>query len=187
MTKKVIIITLVIVILALLCVFAYFQYQKYSYPCRYSEYVEKYSSEYSVPKELIYSVIRTESGFDEKALSKAGAEGLMQLMPSTVEWLCRLMEIEEKQYDLKDPDVNIMFGTYYLKHLYDRFGSWDTAIAAYNAGHGRVKGWLADTRYSDDSVHLKDIPIEETKNYVSKVLKAWDKYKSIYGDSKKGQ
>lgn len=182
MTKKAVIIIVVALLVITACIVGFIQYQKYSYPCKYSEYVEMYAEQYEVPKELIYAVIRTESGFDEKAESHAGAKGLMQIMPSTAEWLSRLMETDLPSDDISEPQVNIMLGTYYLRHLYDRFGSWDTAIAAYNAGHGRVKGWLSDTRYSDDSIHLKEIPIEETKKYVSKVLKTWDRYKTIYGD-----
>jgi soluble lytic murein transglycosylase len=67
---------------------------------------------------------------------------------------------------------------YYLSYLYKRFGNWDTALAGYNAGHGRVSDWLTDTRYSDDGITLKAIPYPETEQYVKKI----NKVKLIYVD-----
>lgn len=158
-------------------------FQKMIYPQKFSDSVSKYSADYSVPEHLVYAVIYTESKFDPDAVSNVGAKGLMQLMPDTLSWLSRLMGEEERLELIFDPDTNIRYGTYYLRHLYDRFGSWDTALAAYNAGHGRVAGWLKDKKYSDDGINLKEIPIEETRNFVKRVNSAQKKYiKLYYGD-----
>lgn len=154
--------------------------RKKLYPREYSEYVEKYANEYDVPEALVYAVIRTESSFDPNATSHAGAHGLMQLIPDTMDWLSRLLGEEAPTGDIYDPETNIKYGTYYLRHLYDRFDSWDTAIAAYNAGHGKVGTWLKDTRYSDDGVELKNIPYTETRNYVNKISEAYDIYNELY-------
>ena len=154
-------------------------------PDEYAEFVEKYAQEYSVSEELVWAVIKTESGFDSSAVSNKGAIGLMQMMPSTFEWLTNdILRDHHNSGMLYDPETNIRYGTYYLSRLYSRFGDWDTAIAAYNGGEGNVSEWLADLRYSDDGKKLKieNIPDEfsETENYVKKVNKAFRKYKELY-------
>ena len=156
--------------------------EKYIYqkPDEYVEYVEIYSAEFGVPEDLVWSVIKTESGFDSSAVSSKGAVGLMQLMPSTFEWLTDDILREYLGIGmLYDPETNIKYGTYYLSRLYNRFGDWDTAIAAYNGGEGNVSEWLKDKRYSDDGIKLKTDKIpdsySETKNYVKKVNKAIEK------------
>ena len=165
--------------------------EKYIYqkPDEYVEYVEAYSAEFGVPEDLVWSVIKTESGFDSSAVSSKGAVGLMQLMPSTFEWLTDDILREYLGIGmLYDPETNIKYGTYYLSRLYNRFGDWDTAIAAYNGGEGNVSEWLKDKRYSDDGIKLKTDKIpdsySETKNYVKKVNKALDKYKKLYNTEK---
>lgn len=154
--------------------------EKKLYPLGYSEFVTKYSREYDVPEDLVFAVIKVESDFDPDAESGAGAKGLMQLMPDTYDWLSRLIGEESEPDRICEPEQNIKYGTYYLRNLYDRFHNWNTAVAAYNAGHGRVKNWLADTRYSDDGETLKEIPITETKNYVNKVKDARQIYNDLY-------
>ncbi len=151
------------------------------YPKEYSEYVEACSSKYGVAEEIIYSVILTESSFNEGAVSKAGALGLMQITPDTYEWLLQKRK-EDIRKDLKDPFVNIDFGTYYLSYLYDKYKNWDTAFAAYNAGPSRVSGWLANEEYAKDGV-LVSIPYPETEMYVKKVNNAIVKYRKIYGQN----
>ncbi len=176
------IIPLVLILLfAVAAIFAVGELEKKFYPREHKDYVEKYADEYNVPPELVYAVIQTESNFDENARSGAGAQGLMQLMPETFEWVSRnLLKEPEPTGDIMDPETNIKYGTYYLRYLKNRFGNWETAIAAYNAGHNRVDSWLDDSRYSDDGETLKHIPIKETENYVRKVFKSRDEYAKIY-------
>lgn len=157
----------------------------YPQPDEYREFVEKYAHEYGVSEELIYSVIKTESSFNPSAVSGKGAIGLMQMMPATFEWLTN--DILREYFDrgmLYDPETNIKYGTYYLSRLYNRFGDWNTALAAYNGGEGNVSNWLSDPKYSDDGKKLKidKIPNEfaETENYVKKVNKALKKYAELY-------
>ena len=157
----------------------------YPKPEEYASFVEKYSLEYGVPENLIYAVIKTESGFDSSVVSKKGAVGLMQLMPATFEWLTKdILRDHLGVGMLYDPETNIKYGTYYLSRLYNKFGDWDTALAAYNCGEGKVAEWLVDSRYSADGKKLiiKNIPSEykETKNYVNKVNTAFEKYKKLY-------
>ncbi len=155
------------------------QLDLYNYPIAYTDLVAKASSDYGVPEELIYAVILTESSFEPNAHSAAGAKGLMQLMDITNEDVCKRSG-KSPTADIFEPSVNIDRGVYYLAYLYRQFGTWRESIAAYNAGIGRVKGWLGDFRYSTDGVTLTDIPIDETRAYVSAVMAARDKYTELY-------
>ena len=157
---------------------------KVAYPQKYSEYVNKAAADYNLPPALIYAVIRTESGFDSGAVSPAGAVGLMQLMPATFEWLTddKLFEHLESGM-LYDPETNIKYGTYCLSYLYDRYGDWETALAAYNGGLGNVDEWLESDRYADGEGGLKRIPFKETRQFVARVTDAWEMYERLYGNS----
>lgn len=155
---------------------------KQQYPIKYKEYVEKYSRKYDLDKYLVYAVIRTESKFDQYAVSSAGAYGLMQLQEETASDCARKLKMKVAlPDDLYDPDINIHLGTYYLSWLLKRYdGNIDLAIAAYNGGIGNVDSWLNDNRYSDGSGGLKNIPFGETENYVTGVSASYAKYKEIY-------
>ena len=135
---------------------------------------------FDVSPAMIMAVIRTESDFKADAVSSAGAVGLMQMLPDTFRYLCR----EHLKEDLPDEalferEVNVRYGTYYLSYLYDRFGNWQLALAAYNAGEGRVAAWLADRSLSDGNT-LFLIPYEETANYVAEALAAYREYLEKY-------
>ena len=158
--------------------------EKNSYPREYAEYVEVYAEAYGVPEGLVYAVIRTESSFDSGAVSPVGAVGLMQLMPSTFEWLTDDMLFEHLESGmLYDPETNIKYGTYCLSYLYDRYGDWDLVLAAYNGGLGNVDKWLEDPAYADGEGGLKKIPFKETRQFVARVTDAWEMYERLYGNS----
>ncbi len=150
------------------------------YPREYSDFVERYASEYGVPEYVIYSVIKVESNYQSNAVSHAGAVGLMQITPETFDWIMMLLGEELDRGMLYDPETNIKYGTYLLSYLYTEFGIWDTVFAAYNAGMARIKGWLKDAEYSEGDGTLSYIPIEETREYVPKINKAIEKYKRLY-------
>ena len=156
--------------------------QRLIYPTKYSDIVEKYASKNGLDKYFVYAVIKTESNFDPKAESDVGARGLMQLMEVSYDWVKFRMNNDDMSVygDLYDPEKNIKYGTYLLKLLYEEYGCKETAAAAYHTGRGRVNTWLADDRYSSDGKNLDDIPSKVTKHYVSKVMKAYDKYVSLY-------
>ena len=176
--------------LLLLLIAAYFVFEpsidRALYPREYSELVERYAEQYGVPTNLVYAVIRTESNFDPNAVSSAGAVGLMQIMPSTFRWLSDDM-FGERLEDamLYDPETNIRYGVYYLRRLYDRYGHWQTACAAYNAGNGTVDRWLSDPSLTDVQGRLipERIPIGETRAYVDKVEKSYQAYSRLYPTS----
>lgn len=187
--SKRILLTFLIVLLTLIliCVALYFIFEpkidRTLYPREYSEYVEKYAEQNDVPANLVYAVIRTESSFDPEAVSRVGAVGLMQMMPSTFRWLTEDILVESLEDEaLYDPEVSIRYGVYYLRRMYDRYGDWETALASYNAGSGRVDGWLEDPSLTDSKGDLivDCIPFEETRNYVKKVVKAYDAYCRLY-------
>ncbi len=154
-------------------------YRRVTHPVLYQEYIELYSDKYSVPPEIICAVINTESSFDSEAESHAGAMGLMQITKETFWWLLSKSGESIPDEKLFDPQVNIRYGTYFLSILYDEFGSWDTAFAAYNAGRSRVIGWLGDPDVSEDG-KLVNIPIEETREYVKRVNSGIKIYREIY-------
>lgn len=152
----------------------------YPKPSEYAEYVSRYSSEFGVPEELIWAVIKTESDFNASAVSGKGAVGLMQLVKDTFDEITNIRLNERLDAGMRyDPETNIRYGTYYLSYLYARYGNWNTAVAAYNAGLGKVDEWLENEEYADGNT-LTYIPYKETRNYVKKVQKALEMYESLY-------
>jgi soluble lytic murein transglycosylase len=135
---------------------------------------------------LVLAVIRQESAFDPQALSPSGAMGLMQLLPSTAKQVAKKLGIKKFKDKMlvNDPTFNIRVGRLYLRQLIDRFsGSYALAIAAYNAGPGRVRGWLeefGDPRDLDvDMIDwIETIPFSETRNYVQRVMENVQVYRS---------
>jgi Soluble lytic murein transglycosylase and related regulatory proteins (some contain LysM/invasin domains) len=154
--------------------------------CSFGEkYIKKYedevlasSEEYGLDPALVFAVIRTESSFDPNAVSRAGAKGLMQIMPATAEWVAFRTKTEFDESRIFEPGYNINIGCHLLSYLLEKYnGDLRFALAAYNAGAGRVDSWLADPEYFDGEE--LSIPFTETKNYVEKVLKAYEKYKEM--------
>lgn len=153
-----------------------------AYPKKYSDLVEKYSAMHNVEKELVYAVIKTESGFRPKALSPVGARGLMQIIPETFAWAqVKRSEPENLNEDaLFDPEINIKYGTYILSLLLNEFKDNDVALCAYHAGRGKVMDWLGNKQYSSDGKRLEVIPSKVTLDYVRKVNKAKNIYQKLY-------
>lgn len=185
--KSALVTSIVVVSILLLSVLSGFIFQaigdaidRYRYPQSYDEYVTKYAEKCGVPEYVVYAVIKTESDFVSNAVSSAGAVGLMQILPSTFEWLMAMQKESLQDGMLYDPETNIRYGTYLLAYLYSEFNSWETAFAAYNAGYGTVVRWLEDPAYSADGKHLDSIPYSETDKYVDKVTSAIDVYKRLY-------
>lgn len=150
------------------------------YPMKYTELVEKYSSDFGIEKELLYAVIKTESSFNPNAVSNADAMGLTQITPETFEWLKTKLGEENADLSLFDPETAIKYGAFFLSYLLEEFENTDTAVAAYHAGRGRINGWLTDEKISPDGKILADIPIPETAHYVKKVNRALNIYKNLY-------
>lgn len=163
-------------------VLRYYVIPQYILPLKYSVYVEKYSEKYNIDKYLIYAVIHSESSFESEAISHKDAKGLMQITPDTGKWAAEIIGIKDfEEKDLYDPETNIMIGCWYLSRLMKQFnGEEATALAAYNAGSGKVSGWLSDEKYSSDGRTLDTIPYEETLKYVKKVSFIYRLYELVY-------
>ena len=156
--------------------------KKVRFPIRYEEAVTKYSQEYEIDPFMVYSIIKVESSFNETAESNKGARGLMQITPTTGEWIAEKLKIKEfNADDLFTPEINIMMGTWYFSYLTEKFdNNIDLAIAAYNAGPGSVQNWLKDKKISQNGEELNRIPYKETENYVNKFNIAYTQYKELY-------
>jgi soluble lytic murein transglycosylase len=177
------VVIILLTIVALLAGFLYQQFysviQKEKYPRKFSKYVTQASREFNVPEPIIYATIKTESNFVPDAESSAGALGLMQLMPSTFEWLTTSVLKENlTPQDIIDPQTNIRYGTYMLSLLYKLLGDWETVFAAYNAGIGNVNSWLENELYSQNG-KLTHIPFPETREYVQRQLSHIKKYENL--------
>ena len=148
------------------------------YPNKYSKYIEKYSKEYSVDKNLIYAIIKQESNFKSEVNSSKGAKGLMQLMDNTASAVAS--DLEYNEFNLFEPEMNINLGVKYLSYLLDKYDNEKIAIVAYNAGEGNVDKWIQSGIISSDGTDLENVPFKETNMYLRKVLKNYEIYNKLY-------
>lgn len=180
-TKTSLIFLLIALILLPIFLFSSEPIQNQIYPLKYSTIVESVAEEHRFPPSLIYAVIYAESKFNPNALSSANAKGLMQITDETYQWACNRIGKEATDSDsLFDPKTNITCGGLILRLLVDRFENIETALAAYNAGQGKVTKWLSDPAYSKDGKTLTHIPYAETENYVRRVINTQKKYQTLY-------
>lgn len=150
------------------------------YPKLYTNEVSKYAKEYSVDENLIYAIIKAESNFDENAVSRSNAVGLMQLMYDTAIDIAKVLNIEIDEEKLLEPDVNINLGTKYISMLIARYGNIEVALAAYNAGSGNVDNWIANGTIQADGSDIENVPFKETNNYVRKILRDYKIYNEFW-------
>jgi soluble lytic murein transglycosylase len=131
---------------------------------------------------LVASLIRQESEFNPNAVSRANAVGLMQLLPKTGRVVARQEKLRRyNPSQLYTPAVNLQLGTRYFRGMVDKFGSFEYALAAYNAGSDRVEEWLGEGKYRDPQEFVESIPFTETREYVQAILRNASVYKQIYG------
>jgi soluble lytic murein transglycosylase len=149
--------------------------EEFTLPLRHEDIIRQQAADKGVPADLIASVIYAESRFRDQT-SHAGARGLMQITPSTAKLIESLSGGQTFKFDdLSDPDINIRYGTFYLRYLLDKFGNNEVAaLAAYNAGETNVIAW------GGSSLRLDDIPFPETRGYVEDVLDKRDDYARHY-------
>ncbi len=172
-----------IVLFILLIIFLNSKYfLRIIYPIHFKEEIYTYAEMYQVDPLLVASLIKVESKFNERAKSKKGAIGLMQIMPTTGDWAAEQMGIIDFEPEmLYDPKVNIQVGTWYLSNLHNEFsGNLNLVIAAYNGGRGRVKQWLDYGVWDGREESISNIPYNETRNFVEKVLYNYRRYENIY-------
>jgi soluble lytic murein transglycosylase len=152
-----------------------------AYPLAYREQVTGKASEFKIPENIIYSIMRAESNYLPTAVSPAGAVGLMQVMPATAAAIARPKEGAGIRELLSRPEMNIDLGVKHLKHLLELYdGDHVMAVAAYNAGAGNVNRWVKRLGRPPRDVFIENIPFAETRDYVKKVLAGVEIYKRLY-------
>jgi soluble lytic murein transglycosylase len=142
-------------------------YLRLRYPLHYEAIVVGHARNYRLEPALLAAVIYRESKFDARAESSSGAIGLMQLTPATARGIAlRTGGSRFELSDLYDPEINVRYGSWYLRHLLDRYdGDLAKALAAYNGGQGNVN---------------RGVIFDETRAYVRKVLEIRDIYRDAY-------
>ena len=128
------------------------------------------------------SLIRQESEFNPGAVSRANAVGLMQLLPKVGSGVAKQQKLRHfATSQLFTPEVNLRLGTRYFREMVDKFGSFEYALAAYNAGSNRVDDWLGQGKYRDPQEFVESIPFTETREYVQAILRNANVYRQLYG------
>jgi soluble lytic murein transglycosylase len=154
-----------------------------AYPPAWRPDVLRWAPPAGVPPDLLQALMREESALDPAVVSVAGAVGLTQLMPSTAEQAARRLRLPRPSAaDLADPALNIRLGAVHLGDLLRRFGgSAPLALAAYNAGETPVRGWWRSRGALPLDEFVEEIPLQETRGYVKRVLRSYAAYRMLYG------
>lgn len=148
----------------------------------YKNYIQSSAKEFNVDPVLILSVIKEESRFKNTAISNVGAIGLMQLMPKTSKEIAQRLKVKNFSLEmLKNPEINIRFGAYYLQKLIAKYdGNLILALAAYNAGIGIVDGWIeGENENAIKDFELENIRYKSTKIFARKVLRNYKFLKKL--------
>jgi soluble lytic murein transglycosylase len=155
--------------------------QEVSLPLRHEDIIRQQSADKELDPSLVAGVIYAESRFRDQT-SHAGARGLMQITPATADYIAQKSGgTEFVQGDLASPQINISYGSWYLRYLLDRYdGNEVLALCAYNGGEGNVDRWLQEGHISDEAFTLDRIPFPETREYVRRVLAARQDYRKQY-------
>lgn len=150
-------------------------------PLRHDDIIRQQAKEKGIDPSLIAAVIYTETHFVPRE-SSAGALGLMQITPDTAAFIAHKSGgTAFEEADLATPQINISYGTYYLRYLLRRFdANVMLGLAAYNGGEGNVERWVAEATARGEELQVDDIPFPETRHYVRNVLKAQEDYREAY-------
>ena len=152
------------------------------FPKPYWPDLKKFSSQNALDHYLVASLIRQESEFNPGAVSRANALGLMQLLPKVGSSVARQEKLHHfSSEQLFTPEINLQLGTRYFRQMVDKFGTFEYALAAYNAGSNRVDDWLGQGKYRDPQEFVESIPFTETREYVQAILRNANVYRQLYG------
>ena len=150
-------------------------YARLRYPLEYEHIVRGHARQYDLDPALLAAVIYRESKFDPDARSSSGAIGLMQLLPDTAQGIAQLTGGSRFEVDdLYEPEINVRYGSFYLRRLLLKYDDERLALAAYNAGQANVDEWIAEGE--------EGIPFPETREFVDNVLEAREVYARAYAD-----
>jgi len=159
------------------------KFWRLAFPLPYRDQLEKYARRRDLDLYFLAALVRQESEFDPRAVSRARAYGLTQILPATGRQLSRKLGIRHYRTSLLyQPDINLNMGTYYLRTLIDELdGHTEAALASYNAGKSRAKAWLGWADYREPAEYVETVPFTETRNYIQTVLRNADIYRRLYG------
>ena len=154
-----------------------------AFPLPYEPNVRSAAARNQIDPMLVAGLIRQESAFESKAMSHAGAVGLMQVEPTTARKLARELKVRYARIRLTDPGYNLQLGSRYLANLIQSFMTPEAALAAYNAGEDRVVQWTTGQNYLETAEFVESIPFTETREYVQIVIRNSQVYRTVYGAS----
>ena len=153
------------------------------YPMEYTELIRSRAAAEGLEPAYVAAVILAESSYDPQAVSSVNAQGLMQIMPETGQWIAGKFDETYVEGCLFDPETNIRYGCWYLGYLLRRYdGDKRCSTAAYHSGQGTVDGWLKDPEYSTDGRTLNIIGGPRANTYVGRVLEYYEKYTQLYAN-----
>ena len=153
------------------------------YPLGWRDALTAAAGRASLDPFLVAAVVREESSFYPQARSRVGARGLMQLMPDTGREVARARQIPFPDAEVLDqPGTNLEIGTIFFGGLFREFGDARLAAAAYNAGPTRVREWWANRKTDDLEVWVEQIPYNETRAFVKRVMLSWEEYQRVYSE-----
>jgi soluble lytic murein transglycosylase len=157
------------------------------YPLDYDEVIRAHADQARLPLHLVYAMIRQESAFDPRARSRAGARGLMQVMPATGRELARRLGLAWSTAKLDEPQFNLRLGTVYFRQVLEMFDdNLDLALAGYNGGPYRIKRlWTEAGAGRELDAFLEGLSVEESKIYVKRILVLSDSYRQLYPDGRR--
>jgi soluble lytic murein transglycosylase len=153
------------------------------YPLPWADELRSRAAPHELDPYLVAGLIRQESEFDPKAVSRAGAMGLMQVMPAVGRELARRLGVSGYATSrLHEPDISLRFGTFHLKEALDEFqNNLELTLAAYNAGPSRARTWVTWGDFREPGELVETIPFTETRGYVQSVLRNREMYRKLYG------
>lgn len=153
------------------------------YPMQYTDLIRRNAAEFGLEPAYVAAVILAESSYNPQAVSNVNAQGLMQIMPDTGEWIAHKLDETYTEGCLFSPETNIRYGCWYLGFLMDRYdGDKRCSSAAYHSGQGTVDKWLKDPAYSTDGKTLNVIAGSNADTYVNRVLEYYEKYDELYAE-----
>lgn len=177
---KLIFVIFLTLLMVIIISFGIVAYQTSRQNIDYQEEIKEYAEKYNVDPLLVASIVKVESDFDIEAHSNQNAQGLMQLLEDSAKHSAELIGEDYYPEKLKEVDYNLNLGVGYYDYLYRYYNNKDLALAAYNGGIGNVDSWIKDGTLDKNNPEIQNIPIEETRQYVTKINANYNVMKTFY-------
>ena len=182
--RGIIVVALVLAVMGLVLLFTSEDTAKETvvlYPMEFVDEIRQNAQAFNLDPAYVAAVILAESSYNPQAVSSVNAQGLMQIMPETGQWLAGKFKESYVEGCLFDPATNIRYGCWYLGFLMDRYdGDMRCSSAAYHSGQGTVDKWLKDPAYSADGKTLTVIPGKNADTYVNRIMEYYEEYVELY-------